>query len=328
MRPRKKDRHLPACVYLKHGAYFLVKLGKWTRLGDDLRSALAAYARGPEALPDEAKGTMAALIREAMPSVTRKVAAATKRQYGGVSHRLEEIFEEFSPAEVMPKHVAKMRRSYAGTPNMANRMLTVLRLVFDYAVEEQLVDMNPCVGIKRLEEAKRERLIAPGEYNAIYAKAGPRLQVIMDLLRLTGQRVTDVIKIRRADLVDEGIYFRQQKTKARLIVRWSPELRQVVERAKTIDANLRAMTLLHGRGGKPVDYRSVHDQWVIACEAAGVRDADLRDLRAMSGTEAKRQGIDPTALLGHTSPTMTARYLRDKQVPIVDGPSFKKAENE
>ncbi len=325
MRPRKKDRHLPACVYQKHGAFYLVKAGKWTRLGADLRSALVAYARGPEALPDEARGTVAALIREAMPNITSKVAAATKAQYEGAGRRLEEIFAEFSPAQVMPKHVAKMRRSYAGTPNMANRMLTVLRLVFNYAVEEQLVDTNPCIGIKRLEEAKRERLIAPGEYNAIYAKAGPRLQVIMDLLQLTGQRVTDVIKLRRADLVDEGIYFRQRKTKAQLIVRWSPELRHVVDRAKTLDTNLRAMTLLHGRGGKPVDYRTVHDQWVDACEAAGVLDADLRDLRAMSGTEAKRQGINPTALLGHTSPTMTARYLRDKEVPVVDGPSFKKS---
>ena len=45
MRPRKTDRHLPACVYLRHGAYWLVKRGKWTRLGADLATALAEYAR-------------------------------------------------------------------------------------------------------------------------------------------------------------------------------------------------------------------------------------------------------------------------------------------
>lgn len=318
MRPRKHDRHLPACVYHRHGAYYLVKGGKWVKLGADLKTALAEYAR----LREGPKGGMQALIREALPSITAKVSPATKAQYEGAARRLEEIFAEFSPQEVLPKHVAQMRRALASTPNMANRLLTVLRLVFHYAVEEQLVDMNPCVGIRRLEEAKRERLIALGEFDAIYAKAGERLQVIMDLLRLTGQRVTDVLGIRFADLVEAGIYFRQQKTKARLIVRWSPELRQAVERAKTLGGNLRAMTLLHGRGGKPVDYRTVHDQWTAACRAAGVEDADLRDLRAMSGTEADRQGKDPTKLLGHTSPAMTRRYLRDKEVPVVDGPSF------
>jgi hypothetical protein len=61
---------------------------------------------------------------------------------------------------------------------------------------------------------------------------------------------------------------------------------------------------------------------VKACLAAGVEDADLRDLRPVAATEAKRQGLDPTALLGHTSQSMTKRYLRDKQTPVVDGPSF------
>ena len=91
MRPRKKDRHLPACVYQKHGAFYLVRSGKWTRLGADLRSALVAYARGPEALDKEREGTMPALIREAMPSITRKLAAATRAQYEGAGRRLEEI---------------------------------------------------------------------------------------------------------------------------------------------------------------------------------------------------------------------------------------------
>ena len=44
MRPRKKDRHLPACMYQKHGAYYLVRKGKWKRLGTDFQASLAEYA--------------------------------------------------------------------------------------------------------------------------------------------------------------------------------------------------------------------------------------------------------------------------------------------
>jgi hypothetical protein len=43
----------------------------------------------------------------------------------------------------------------------------------------------------------------------------------------------------------------------------------------------------------------------------------------MAGTEAKRQGLDPTALLGHTDAKMTKRYLRDREIPVVNGPSFR-----
>ena len=116
--------------------------------------------------------------------------------------------------------------------------------------------------------------------------------------------------------------FEQRKTGARLTVRWSPELRAVVERAKGLHGNVRALTLLHARRGKAVDYRTTRDQWERACEAAGVTDAHLHDLRAYALTRAKQQGLDATALAGHTSAAMTRRYLRDREIPLVDGPSI------
>jgi hypothetical protein len=48
----------------------------------------------------------------------------------------------------------------------------------------------------------------------------------------------------------------------------------------------------------------------------------MRDLRAVAGTEAEAQGLNPTALLGHTSPDMTRRYLRGKKTPVVVAPVF------
>lgn len=320
-RPRKKDRHLPQCVYLKHGAYWLVKQGRWERLGTDLSASLAEYGRR---MSEPASG-MAELIDAALAIMKPKIALATWGQYQTAARKLKTVFAEFAPEQVKPKHVAQMKNALADTPNMCNRCLSVLRQVFDYALEQQLIESNPAIGVKRHHENKRTRLIAADEFAAIYAKAAPRLQIIMDLLYLTGQRVVDVLHIRYADLREEGIFFQQDKTDARLMVRWSPELRAVVDRAKALHGNVRALTLLHNRRGKAPDYRTVRDQWDKACSAAGIGDADLRDLRAMAGTAAKAQGMNPTALLGHTSSAMTARYLRDKEVPVVDGPSFRQA---
>jgi integrase len=131
-----------------------------------------------------------------------------------------------------------------------------------------------------------------------------------------------VLKIRRADLLDDGIRFEQQKTGAKLIVPWNPELREVVKRAKAMHSNIRALTLLHNRRGKTPDYRTVREQWDKACLAAKVTDAHLHDLRAMSATWAKRQGLNATMLLGHTSPMQTVRYLRDRDAAVAEGPSF------
>jgi integrase len=205
-----------------------------------------------------------------------------------------------------------------------NLCLTVLRQVMEYAVDEELIEFNPCIGTKPYRIEKRKRLISWQEYERIYAQASPQLQVIMDLLYLTGQRVMDVLSIKHSDLKEEGIYFEQDKTEARLTVAWTSELRDVVGNARRLPRNLRAVTLLHGRTGKRLDYDSILDQWLRACSSAGVDDAQMRDLRAMSLTRVKQEKGEKAAqaVAGHTNEQMTKRYLRDREVPLVDGPTF------
>lgn len=317
-RPRKKDRHLPPCVHHRHGAYYLVKAGKWERLGTELSQALAEYGSRMSA----PIGSLGSLIDDALRVMKPKVKPNTWKQYDCAGRKLKHMLADFSPSQVLPKHVAQLKRSLSSTPNMANRCLTVLRLVFDYALEEQLVDSNPAVGIKRLEEGKRERLVTLAEFQRIHCVAAPRLQSVMELLFLTGQRVMDVLGIKRSDIGEEGIYFRQAKTGKQLLVRWSPELREAVKKASELHGNVKALTLFHNRKGKIPDYSSIHWQWDRAITLAGLPDTDLRDLRAMAATATKKQDKNATALLGHTSASMTARYLRDKEIPQVDGPSF------
>lgn len=319
-RPRKKDRHLPRCVYEKHGAFWLVKRGKWTRIGSTLKEALDAYAR----LYETPKGGMEALIEEAFLQMQPRLKATTVKQYRQAAGKLKKMLVEFAPDQVQPVHAARIKKALAKTPNMANRVISFARQVFDYALEEERVTSNPFGGIKRHSERKRTRLVYADEYAAIYEKSGPRLQVILDLLRLTGQRITAVLRIRRADLVEAGIRFPHHKTETKRIVKWSTELREVVERAKALNGNVSALTLLHNRRGKAPDYSTVKIQWDKARKAAGIEDVRLHDLRAVAATEAEKQGKNPTALLGHTSEQQTRRYLRGKEEPVVEGPSFRR----
>lgn len=316
-RRRKSNTGLPARMYLKHGAYWHVSNGIWTRLGKSLAEALEAYAR----LYEAPQGSMPWLIDQAMPHINRGCKPRTVAQYAIAAKKLKRYLRDFSPEQVLPKHVARIKLQYANTPNMTNRVITVLRMVFAYAVEQQLVNSNPVIGIKRHEEKKRKRLITSDQYAAIYAHANPRLQVIMELLRLTGQRIQDVLTLRRDALLEDGIRFVQMKEDAKLIVRWTPALRQVVERAKGL-SKVPAITLLRNRRGKPPDYNTIHFQWRIACKAAGVEDATPHDLRALALTQAKKEGKDPTALAGHTTSQTTIRYLRAKEEPLVSGPEY------
>ncbi len=318
MRPRQKDRHLPPCVYHRHGAFYLVKRGKWTRLADEYHAALIVYAR---IVAQPADG-MVRLIDDMLPRILKGKSASTVAQYTVAANRLRSILAEFRPDQVRPADVAQIRRSLADTPAVANRTVTVLRLIFDQALEDRLVESHPCAGIRPIPIPARDRLLTWAEFDAIQSKAPERLRIMMDLCYLTGQRIGDVLAIKRADLTDDGIAFRQQKTGKRLIVAWTPELRAAVERAKALTPGFVPLTLFYGKAGKPPAYKNIWRQWRGACEAAGVENANIHDLRAMSGTHAEQQGADPTALLGHTDRRTTQRYLRDRSPRVVTGPSI------
>lgn len=322
-RVKNKDLQLPPCVYFKSNGFYYVKRGKWTYLGKTRKEAMAKYG----IVFEGAKGSMQELIARALPLICSGKKPNTANQYKIAAAKLSKIFAEFQVEDIEPRVVAKMKRELASTPNMANRCLSVLRRILDVAVEDQILVRNPAADIKMLEERERTRLLTLDEIAKIYQAAGPRLRVIIDLAIRTGQRIGDVLKIKRADLVKEGIQFHQQKTDAKVIVPWTAELRETVERANGLNQNIRAFTLLQGRAGKPPDYRSVREQWDRACRAAKVSDAHLHDLRAFAATNAKRQGIDPQALLGHTSPSQTKTYLRGKDATLADGPSFGNIRN-
>ncbi len=318
MRRRMKDRHLPACMYQKHGAYYLVRKNVWTRLGVDYQEALIAYAK---AMDPKSQGGMPALIDKVLEHMTPRLAQNTIKQYQIAAAKLKETFAEFEPRQVLPKHVALLKMHMADTPNMCNRILSFLRVVFQHALEWQLVDSNPCVGIKRHAEKKRERYVSDEEFHRILAAAGPNMRVIYEMCYLTGQRISDVLAIRLADISPEGIAFKQQKTGARLVVRMTPDLQAVIDRAKALPRPVRGLTLFcTARGGKPVHYQTVKQMYQIACDRAGVADATLHDLRAKALTDTKRQGNDAQKLGGHTDAKMTARYIRNREIDVAEPP--------
>lgn len=323
-RPRKKDRHLPACMYFKHSAYFLVRRGKWLRLGSDLPAALHEYAR----ILGQTTGGMPDLIDTMLPRILRNKrtgkphADETVRQYTASAALLRTMLATLSPHDITARDVKAVRRELQDTPVVANRALTVLSLILAEAVDDELIDSNPAIGVARIKLEARTRRITVAEYDSIYANADPTMRAVMSMCYATGQRVMDVCGIKTEQITDDGIAFVQQKTKARVIVGWTTELRAAVSEARALKPN--ALRPTHLWGFAPLTYAMVYKRWKKACKAARVADANIHDMRAMSGTDADEQGISAQTLLGHTDSRTTRIYLRDKTTPTVRGPVMKR----
>lgn len=317
MRPRKTDRHLPPCVYLNHGAYYLVRRGKWIRLGTDLPTALAAYARHASAPSSGMPGLLTRWLEDA------QIAEKTRKTYAVVVRQLSAILAEFSPDQVTARSIMAIMHHHRRKPGMANHMRTVLIGALDLAFLEERVERNVARDVRPIKTTARDRYLTDAEFKAIYAKATPTMQTIMDLCYHTGQRISDILSIRHADLGVDGIAFKQQKTKHRMLVAWSPDLEATVARARALHQSVRGMTLLHTRRGTPFTYSTVRTLWDRAVVAAGVEDAHIHDLRAKAATDAKEQGQDSKKLLGHASESSHNRYLRSKETPVAQPVSFR-----
>jgi integrase len=208
-RPRRVNPDgLPPCCYWKNGAFWLVKKRKWTRLGADRREALVEYARITSA---PKTGSMPGLIDRVLKYHIKaeQLSEQTANAYQSAAKRLKEVFRDFEPEQVRPKHVAALRVADAETPGAANRNQTVLKIVFRYAMEEGLVDSNPVIGARTFKMPKRRRYISSAEFWRIHAQAGERLRVIMELCFYTWQRIGDVLGIKFDDLGEDWIYFDQ-----------------------------------------------------------------------------------------------------------------------
>jgi integrase len=318
MRPRKNDRDLPSCVYRKHGAFWHVKGGKWTRLGDELPAALASYAKLLAKPTERVPG----LLYRWLDDVT--VAKTTLKTYQVIVKQLCSILDEFEPHQVTARDITALMHHHRKKPGMANHMRTVLIGALEMAYMEKLVERNVARDTRPLKVASRDRYITDSEFDAIYSKATPTLRVIMDLCYYTGQRIGDVLAIRYADISDNGVAFKQKKTGNQLTVEWTTGMRAAVDAARALHQNVKGLTLLHTRQGKPFSYSTIRTLWDRALLASGIKDVHMHDIRAKSGTDASKQGLDSKKLLGHKSESSHARYLRDKEIPVATSPKFRK----
>lgn len=306
-------RSLPRWMHHKHGAYYLVRDNKWMRLAGNLHDALVEYARltaGPD------KGALGELVGKALADMKLTVAPSTFKNYRSCSNRVLEAFEEFIPQQIKPHHIARFLDDNKATPSMANLLRSFLKGVFQRAVRWGIVEANPVRDIEQFKTEKRDRYITAEEYKRIRGNATPTLACLMDIAYITGQRMGDCRQIKYADISDAGVFIKQQKTKARVLISMTPDLAEAIATARSLHQSVKGLTLFHRRDGTPIPYGTLYHQWTNACRDAKVENAHFHDIRAAAATDAKAQGLDSKTLLGHTTESSHNRYLRSKETKV------------
>lgn len=305
-RKRTKDKDLPSRVYLRRGTYFFAATdGKWHNLGKTKPQALRALA---DLLQTRANTFSDALARYRQLIMPRK-APKTQKDQEYQLERLEAVFGRMPIGSIRRGHIAQYRDSRP--PVSANRELALLSHVFARCMEWELVNDNPCKGIERNTESPRDRYVTDAEFDAVFEAAPPTIQAVMLMAVLIGQREGDLLKLRRTDLGEHGITLRQSKTGKKLMVEWTPALRQAVEFAKGLPrTGIASAYLLTTETGQPYSLSGFQTAWqrhIKSCHDRGIiaERFTFHDLRAKAGTD----GPDGK-LLGHSDERLLKRVYQ------------------
>jgi integrase len=310
-------------LHRKGNAYYFVtttKPRRWIALGSDLADAVRRYRKLAGA--PEPQGTVNRALTEHLAAIAGTVKPRSLELYRVWARHLGAVFGHMALDEPTPADVLKYLDLCPRTSGPGE--ISLLSGAYRTAMRQGLVTANPCVGAKTgRARSRRLRYLTDNELARVRAKAGPVLQVAMDLAYLTALRISDLAAV-RWDAFAPGGYVEAGKTGARARFEITDELAQVLAAARALQTASQTLTVLSERG-RPIKPSRIRYLWRQACAAAGVADARWHDLRAKSGTDVDAAGGDAQKLLQHTTEQQTKTYLRGRKITQITPARLKKS---
>jgi integrase len=201
-------------------------------------------------------------------------------------------------------------------PVKANRVIALLSKMFSLAIRWGWRSDNPCKGVQRSPEEPRHVYLSTQELERLTSTLATfrdqQAANIVRLLLLTGARRGEVLSMKWADLdLDNGVWVKPgatTKRKTQHRVPLSVAAQQLLAGLKLASKGSEHVFASHGKLGRR---ESIKDVWPEICEAAGIRDVRVHDLRHTYASVLASAGLSlPVigALLGHTQTQTTLRY--------------------
>jgi site-specific recombinase XerD len=316
-RRRKQDLHLPPRMRRKGNAFYYdtgTKPRKWIPLGSNESQARLAWAK----LENEEHGeTVSYLIQHFFGTRVPELALNTQKNYASLKKPIEKAFGKMLIRDVTHEDIATYLDEHWSHAS-ANQQIAILSAMFEKALRRGWADKNPCKGIRRHRVNRRQKYLTDEEFKSIRDVADPILKAVMALSYVTTLRPVDIAKIKHSDVRPDGLYVEEKKTGKRKMYEMSPPLKVALEAARTLPGSIKGLTLICTQTGQPFHPGAFSRLFKDAAHKAGIEGVQLRDIRAKGATDAKEDGQDYQALLGHTTRAMSDSYIKPKIIDRVE----------
>lgn len=264
--------------------------------------------------------TVAAILDRYKLECVPALSPRTARDYCRHIEHLKREFGHRIAEELKPKDFGPFLNVKKGKINR-NRQLAVLSAAFSEAVGRWYwMERNVLRDVKRNPSTPRNRYVTDEEFAKCKAIAPLRVQLMMDLALLTGQRQGDLLSLKWTEVREMMVLFTQSKTGKRLAVQVTPALEEVLDKCWQLpkggkDGGEYVITRSFGGRFTSEGFRARWQETMNRYVKAGNQRFSFHDLRAKSASDSP--SIDAAyQRLGHTSMTMTRRVY-DRGIRIV-----------
>jgi len=212
----------------------------------------------------------------------------------------------------------------AGRPEKGNKEIALGRLILEFGIRKKMLVVNPFDKLTKNKTVKSKRLVTAVEMDLAVEVGrkfgGARHIVAMGLKTawLCVRRSVEVRGIKRDGIREDGILWEdgKSKTKAKILIEWSPDLRETIAEALGIKRNKVAGTMfvfgnMQGQRYTKGGWKSMLDDLMRECmkvaEERGIefKRFSLQDCRPMGVSgKLERGDTDTKNATGHTSDKM------------------------
>ncbi len=229
---------------------------------------------------------------------------------------------------VAPDDIARLHASLKATPYAANRVLSLLKKIFNLAEAWgwRAAGTNPCRHVSRYKEKSRERFLTSAEMEQIGQALDEAEELgtepvealtAIRLLALTGCRKSEVLTLqwKFVDFERRLLFLPDSKTDEKVVPLGTAAL-VILQGIERTPGNPYVFPGRHGEG----HFVGLYHVWNRLRIPLGMKDVRLHDLRHSFASVAVSGGMGLPILgkiLGHANPATTARYAHLATDPVL-----------
>lgn len=239
------------------------------------------------------------------------LSSATRKQRENIMKHVLKSAGHHPLSHITRTSIVAGRDRRAATPSQAKNFISTMRGLFGWALEANLVSVDPTAGVKRPKRKRSEGF--PVWTNDDIAKfekrwsRGTRERVMLDVFLYTGLRRGDAAKVGKQHVSGNFIQIDTEKTGMRVTIPILKELRATLDAGPVGD-----LAFIATADGRPMTKESLGNAFRDACRAAGIKKS-AHGLRKAAATNAANRGAterELEAIFGWAGGQMASLYTR------------------